>query len=350
MGGLIGYLPGLRMLKYVLKRLLWVVPSLIGISVVTFVLMELAPGDPVSANLSRESGDLRADIQVRQRRARQLEIHYGLRDAETGERYSVVYRYLRWLGRAALLDFAGTAPDRQLFRERLWRAVPVTLLLNALALFLALLVAIPLAAYVGMHTHARLDRWTSGTAFVLYGLPEFLIATLLLLVFGGGFFGQILPSGGLHSELGPDASVGTRLLDLAAHLVLPVFTLGLGYCVVTFRFLRASVAKAATADFVTALRGWAMPESIIRRRVLKNGLSPLVTLLGTMLPSLITGTVVVESIFSIPGLGRLSFVAVRLREYPMVMALTMLVALVTLLSLILSDVLQRVVDPRVELR
>lgn len=338
------------MLKYVWKRLLWVVPSLIGISLVTFLLMELAPGDRVTANLRQDSGGSTADIQVRQRHARQLEIQYGLRDPDTGERYSVAYRYLRWLGRAAVLDFAGTTTDRQLFKERLWRALPVTLLLNALALFLALLVAIPLAAYVGMHTSTRLDHWTSGTAFVLFGLPEFLIATLLMLVFAGGFFGQLLPTGGLHSDLGPDASLGDRLLDLAAHLVLPVFTLGLGYCVVTFRFLRASVARAATSDFVVALRGWGMSESLIRRRVLRNGLSPLVTLLGTMLPSLITGTVVVESIFSLPGLGRLSFNAVRHYEYPMVMALTMLVALVTLLSLILSDVLHRVVDPRVELR
>ena len=249
-----------------------------------------------------------------------------------------------------MLDFAGTAVDRQLFRERLQRALPVTLLLNALALFFGLAVAIPLAAYVGMHTGSSLDRSVSSVAFVLYGLPEFLIATLLVLVFSGGFFGQILPGGQLHSDSAPGQSVGARLLDLAAHLVLPVFTLALGYCVVTFRFLRNSVARAAASDFVGALRGWGMSESIVRRRVLKNGLSPLVTLLGTMLPSLITGTVVVETIFSLPGLGRLSYEAVRHYDYPMVMALTMLVAVVTLLSLILSDVLQRVVDPRVQLR
>ncbi len=338
------------MLKYVLKRLLWVVPSLIGISLVTFLLMELAPGDRVSANLDQGPVAARADIKVRQQRARQLEIQYGLRDSHTGERYSIVYRYLRWLGRAAMLDFAGTAVDRQLFRERLQTALPVTLLLNALALFFGLAVAIPLAAYVGMHTGSSLDRGVSTVAFVLYGLPEFLVATLLVLVFAGGFFGQILPFGQLHSDPVPGQSVAARLLDLAAHLVLPVFTLALGYGVVTFRFLRNSVARAAASDFVVALRGWGMSESIVRRRVLKNGLSPLVTLLGTMLPSLITGTMVVETIFSLPGLGRLSYEAVRHYDYPMVMALTMLVAVVTLLSLILSDVLQRVVDPRVQLR
>ncbi len=337
------------MLSYVLKRLLWVVPSLIGISLVTFLLMELAPGDPVSASQGHGAAVSRGDAEVRQRQARLLEIRYGLRDPDTGERYSVAYRYLRWLGRALMLDFAGTAVDRQLFRERLWRALPVTLLLNTLALFLALAVAVPLGAYVGMHAGGTVDRRVSTLAFVLYGLPEFLIATLLLLVFAGGFFEPILPYGQLHSDPLPQ-SAGARVLDLSAHLVLPVFTLALGYGVVTYRFLRSSVARAAASDFVVALRGWGMPEKLVRRRVLRNGLSPLVTLLGTMLPSLITGTVVVETIFSLPGLGRLSYDAVLGYEYPMVMALTMLVAIVTLLSLILSDVLHRVVDPRVQLR
>ncbi|MHC4078395.1 MAG: ABC transporter permease [Planctomycetota bacterium] len=340
------------MLKYVLKRLLWVVPSLIGISLVTFVLMELAPGDRALVNLDQRPGTASAeDIKVRQERARGLEIQYGLRDPHPPhERYSVGYRYLRWLGRAVMLDFAGTAVDRQLFRERLQKAVPVTLLLNALALLFGLAVAIPLGAYVGMRIGGSVDRAASTCAFVLFGLPEFLIATLLVLVFGGGFFGEILPVGQLHSGPVAGQSVMARLLDLIAHLLLPVFTLALGYGVVVFRFLRSSVARAASSDFVVALRGWGMSDKLIRGRVLKNGLSPLVTLLGTMLPSLITGTVVVETIFSLPGLGRLSYEAVLHHDYPMVMALTMLVGLVTLLSLILSDVLQRVVDPRVQLR
>jgi peptide/nickel transport system permease protein len=339
------------MWTYVLRRLLWVVPSLVGISLVTFLLMELAPGDRATAHLDQRPGVAgAADMKVRQQRAFQLEVQFGLRDRHTGERYSVGYRYLRWLGRAVMLDFAGTAADRQLFGQRLWKAVPVTLLLNGLALLFGLAVAIPLGAYVGMRIGGSFDRRVSTLAFVLYGVPEFLMATLLLLVFAGGFFGEILPFGQLHSDLGPGASVGARFLDLARHLILPVFTLALGYGVVTFRFLRASVAQAATADFVVTLRGWGMSERLVRRRVLKNGLSPLVTLLGTMLPSLITGTVVVETIFSLPGLGKLSYDAVQHYDYPMVMALTMLVALVTLLSLILSDVLQRVMDPRVQLR
>ncbi len=339
------------MLSYVLKRLLWVVPSLVGISLVTFLLMELAPGDRASLSLDQSPGAASAeDIKVRQRRAFQLEVQFGLRDPHTGERYSVGYRYLRWLGRAVMLDFAGTATDRQLFRQRLWKAVPVTLLLNGLALLFGLAIAIPLGAHAGMRMGSSFDRRVSMLAFVLSGVPEFLMATLLVLVFAGGFFGEILPFGRLHSDLDPGASLAARFLDLVKHLILPVFTLAVGYGVVTFRFLRSSVARAATSDFVVALKGWGMPERVIRGRVLKNGLSPLVTLLGTMLPSLITGTVVVETIFSLPGLGRLSYDAVRHYDYPMVMALTMLVAVVTLLSLILSDVLQRVVDPRVQLR
>ena len=194
-------------------------------------------------------------------------------------------RYGKWLARAVVLDFADSAADRETFRKRLMSALPVTLLINALALLLALSVAIPLAAHVGMRIGGLLDRTASTASFVCYGMPEFLIATLLVLIFGGGFFGDWLPTHWLRSDGVEGQPFGAQLWDLIKHLILPVFTLALAYGVVAFRFLRSSIARAAASDFVVALRGWGTPEHVVRRRVLKNGLSPLVTLLGTMLPS-----------------------------------------------------------------
>ena len=130
----------------------------------------------------------------------------------------------------------------------------------------------------------------SGGLLVLYGLPEFLVATLLVVLFGGGLFGELLPVVGLRSEGSESWSALAQLGDLARHLVLPVLTLAVAPCVVVARFLRESVARAARSDFVLALRGWGMPERYVRRRALRNGLSPLVTLAGTLPPALVGGS------------------------------------------------------------
>ena len=140
------------------------------------------------------------------------------------------------------------------------------------------------------------------------------------------------------------------MLDTILHISLPVCTLALGYGALLFRFLRASVARAAGSDFAIALRGYGVSEAVIRRRVLRNGLSPVVTILGMMLPVLVGGTVVVESIFSLPGIGQLTVQAAQQRDMALIMALTMLVSLATLISFVVSDVVQRIVDPRVRLR
>ncbi len=127
-------------------------------------------------------------------------------------------------------------------------------------------------------------------------------------------------------------------------------TLAIGPCVVITRFLRNSVARVAASDFVTNMRAWGLPEAVVRKRAVRNGLSPVVTLIGTLLPLLVSGSVVVEQVFSLPGMGRLAFGAVMARDQGMVMALTLLVSVVTLFGLLLSDLLQRTVDPRVRLQ
>lgn len=335
------------MVPFALKRLLLMIPTLIGISFVTFLLLELAPGDAVTANLNATSA-VQLDIEARAEKALALKKKHGYLDAD-GNRLSLVVRYWRWLENASALRFAGNAGGSERFRERIFTALPVSILLNALALLCAFVIAIPLGTKAGMQPGSGTDRVTSGLAFFVSGVPEFLIATLLLLTLCGGLV-SIFPGGGLHSADTTNFGLLRRLVDLGMHLFLPVLTLATGYGVVLFRFLRESVSRAAKSDFVLALRGFGVSERIVRKRVLRNGLSPIVTILGTMLPSLVGGTVVVEKVFSIPGIGSLTIEAVTNRDLSMVMALTLLVSIVTLVSFLLSDILQRIVDPRVVLR
>lgn len=333
---------------YLLKRILWMVPTLVGISFVTFLLMDLAPGNQAVVAAQSTSGDSAESVIARHERATALMNQLGLTDSVTGEKRPMIDRYLRWLVKAASLQFDGEAGDR--FGRKILDALPVTMLINALALLLALSIAIPLGARAGMQSGGLVDRLSNYGAYVIYGMPEFLIATLLLLVFGGAFFAPVLPVVGLNSDDAVSMSTWQRVIDTCLHLILPVSTLALGYGALLFRFLRGSVERAAGSDFALALRGYGMPESVVRQRVLRNGLSPVVTILGTMLPVLVGGTVVVESIFSLPGIGQLTIQAVNQRDMALVMALTMLVSVATLVSFVLSDIVQRMIDPRVELR
>lgn len=323
------------------------IPTLIGISFVTFLLMELAPGDATTLTKDKMSADAFADAKDRAARVLELKKRHGHVDA-AGNELSMGVRYWRWLRNASQLRFAGDPVASKKFREQILEALPITLLLNGLALLFACAIAIPLGTRAGMRPGSGLDRIVSAGSFVALGVPEFLTATLLLLVFCGGFFAPLLPTGGLGANV--EGSVFAKLAELGKHLLLPVATLAIGYGVVLFRFLRESVSRAAESDFVVALRGFGAVPALVRQRATRNGLSPIVTLLGGMVPTLVGGTVVVEKIFSLPGIGWLTTNAVRERDMPMVMALTMLVSGVTLISLLISDLVQRAVDPRVELR
>ncbi len=332
---------------YLTKRLLRMVPALIGITLLTFLLMDLAPSDRAELATGH---NLESGARTSREALDALRVHWGMADPETKQPYSVWVRYWGWLTRACRLDFAGPGENRARFRERIAEALPVTLLVNGLALLLGLGIAIPLGARLGMIAGGWLDRGAAALLFIAYGVPEFLAATLLLLAFAGGWGPALLPGRGLMSIGAEQWPLWERALDMGCHLVLPVTALAIGPCVYVTRFVRDSVARAATQEFASAMRGWGLPERTVRRSALHNGLSPLVTLLGVLLPAMISGSVVVENVFSLPGLGRLAFEAAMAQEYPMVMAMTVLVAIVTLVSLVLSDVLHRVVDPRIRLR
>lgn len=271
----------------------------------------------------------------------------GFVDPDTGQERGVVARYLSWLQHSVQLDFAAASDDPRRFRQRILSALPVTLLVNVLALLAALAVAIPAGTWLGMRAGSRADRTASTVLLVLFSLPEFVLATVLVLLLAGGLGPALLPAAGLRTEGADGWSLPAQLLDLARHLVLPVVVLAVGPAVWIARLLRESVAAAARSDFVLALRGRGTEPRTITLRVLRHGLSPIATLIASLLPMLVGGSVVVESVFGLPGLGGLTWQAVRGREAPMVMALTMLVSVVTLVGLVLSDVAQRALDPRV---
>jgi peptide/nickel transport system permease protein len=326
------------MVRYVLRRLLLMVPTFFGITVLTFALLKLAPGDPlaVAADVV-ESAPSGTDAVEARRRLRGL-------DRPIWEQYA------RWVGRVAMLDFGRSLQDGRPVIEKIGKALPRTLLLTSLALLVSYLFAIPVGAYAAAKRNSLADRLIALASFALYSMPAFWIAVLLLLYLATDRGVTWFPLQGLTSPGFESFGLGRKILDLGWHLVLPVLALSCTSFALVSRTVRGGMIEVLRQDFVRTARAKGLPErAVVYRHALRNALLPIVTMVGLMLPYLVGGTVIVEQIFGIPGMGLLAFEAVRARDDAMVMGLTTLVALLTLVSMLVSDLLYAVVDPRIEL-
>ncbi len=324
------------MLRWLSLRLLWAALTLLGITFVTFCALDLAPVDRASLELalrSEQPGAPELSAVNREVALAKLRIRYGLVDSKTLEPAPVHQRYARWLANAVTLRFCGPGDDPEEFRARIRRAVPVSLQLGALALAVALAFGIVVGARLGMRPSSREDRIVGGAMLLLTGVPDALVATLALVLFAGPVF-DLLPVGGL---------------DTWAHYVMPVCVIAVGPGVMIARFLRESVARAASSPFADNLEAWGFTARERSRRILRVALAPIATLAGSLLPMLVAGSIVVETVFTIDGVGRLAFEAVRANDHAMVMAVTLLTACATLFGFVASDLLHRAVDPRVRL-
>jgi len=293
--------------------------------------MHLAPGSPASAIGGAESGRrVSAAARAEMRRL------YGL-DRPLPE------RFVQWLGRVARFDLGESFVDRRPVSERIREALPATLALNGLALLLTLALAIPIGVAAGGRPEGPFDRTSAVMLFALYSTPVFwaalLLQTLLSVKLGW------LPLYGVSSDAAPEGLAG--LADRLAHLALPVTCLTYGSLAFVARLVRSGVAEARSQDFVTA----ALARGLSRRQALwrhafRNALLPVVTLLGLLLPGLLSGSVIVERIFAWPGLGRLYFDSILSRDYPVVLGLSLIGGLVTLVATLAADIAAAFVDPR----
>lgn len=336
------------MLRHALARLLWMVPTLLGITLLTFLLLDLVPLDRAEVEVAHS--ELTVDREAREAAVEALRVRYGFVDPDSGEPRTAWQRYVSWLGHALRWNFAPPDEDPVAFGRRFGSAAAVSMLLGVLAIAVCLLVGIPLGAWCGHRAGGVLDRAVSAALLVGYGVPEFLIATLLLLAFGGGFGEAWLHASGLRSPGSSSWPLHEQLGDLAQHLVLPVATLSLAPLAIVARHVREAVRRVGDSDWVQALRGFGVAESEVRARILRNALSTTVTRAGVIVPALLVGSVVVEQVFTLPGLGRLGLQAVIGREVSAVMAVTLFSAVLVLLSLLASDLLLKRLDPRVRLR
>jgi len=324
------------MRAYLLKRLLLMIPTFLGITLVTFAVLNLAPGDPLAA-----SSDSLAPGQATRESAQAFRRAMGL-DRPLPERYLV------WLRHVVTFDFGVSSYDHRPVVDKIGEAIPVTLLLSGLALLIAYLLAVPLGMLSAVRQGTVLDRALTVGLFLLYSLPSFWVAILLVLFLGGGRYFDVFPIQGLHSPGAEGLGLPSRAMDLAWHLVLPVFCLAYGSVAYLSRYARSSLLEVVNQDYIRTARAKGLPERVVLlKHALRNALIPILTLLGLSLPHLVGGSVIVEQIFGIPGMGRLGFQAIATRDYNTVMATTTLAALLTMVGVLLSDLAYCMVDPRI---
>jgi ABC-type dipeptide/oligopeptide/nickel transport system permease component len=331
-----------------LLRLARIAFLLLGITFVVFVVMGHAPVDRAELAVARAAADRSfADAATRDEAILRLRVRYGIVDPVTLEPAPLWRRYGTWLRNAATLGFGDPGDDHDALLARLGAALPVTVLLNLLALVAALTIGIPLGTWLGQRAGSRADRAASSALFVALGVPEFLAATLLSLAFTSAWL-QWLPATGLRSPGSEQWSFVAQVADLARHLVLPVAVLAIGPGAMIARFVRDVVARAAQAPFVATLHALGATPREVRRRLWRHGCTPVATLLGNLLPTFVGGSLVVESVFAIDGLGHLAVGAAHDQDQPMLMAIVVMTSIVTLFALSLSDWLHRAVDARVQ--
>ena len=330
------------MRAYIIRRLLLIIPTFIGISMMTFALIQLAPGSPIAFRLRGMEGAMEADAAT-QAIIEQTKALYGL-DKPLHVQYAL------WLGRLVRLDFGNSMKDGRSVTDKIAEALPITLQFNLLSLLLVYLVSIPVGVYSATHPGTRRDSAVTLFLFILYSMPVFWVAMLLILFFGGGEYLNWFPIHGLQSGHAAALPFHLRLLDRLWHMAMPLFCMTYGGLALLSRYMRAGMLDVLRQDYIRTARAYGFSErTVVWKYAMRNSLIAIVTLLGGLLPGLIGGSIIIETIFSIPGMGRLAFEAVLSRDYPLIMGNVAMASLLTLAGLLLSDLLYVLVDPRIKL-
>jgi peptide/nickel transport system permease protein len=323
------------MFLYSIKRALLMIPILLGITLLSFTVMHMAPGGPAEAQMEFSA---KASAEARER----LRKLYGADQP-------VHRQYLTWLGKFLTLDFGEAFADGRKVKDKILERLPITLTINILSLGVVLLIAIPIGIMSATHQYSVLDRATTMFVFMGYSMPHFWMALLLIYLFGVQW--GVLPISGKESLDTTGFTTWQWLMDRANHLILPVFVSAIGGLAGFSRYMRNNMLEVMRQDYIRTARAKGLPENtVIYKHALRNALMPVITILGLSLPGIIGGSVIMETVFGIDGMGRLMFQAVFSRDYNVAMGILVPAAVLTMLGNFLADIGYAMADPRVRLR
>ncbi len=322
------------MTHYLLRRIAGLIPLFIGITFISFVVIHLAPGTPVGA---RADFNPKMTAQARQK----LEQLYGL-DKPVHVQYGL------WLKDVTRFNFGKSFFDGEDVTKKIAATIPVTLGINLTVLILILLIGVPLGIWSALHRGRFGDHAVTTLSLAGLSFPSFWLALILIGIFSVRW--HWFPASGMHSITFDDMTLPQKIGDMARHLVLPLVVACYSGIAVISRFARGSMGDVLTQNYIRTARAKGLSErTVLFKHALKNALLPIITIVGLSIPHLLGGSVIFESIFSIPGMGRLFFNSVFSRDYPVIMGILVLGAFLTLLGNFLADVAYHLADPRIRI-
>lgn len=299
------------MRTFIIKRLIQLIPMLIGISLITFFIMHLAPGDPTA---------MFTNPNIKPEELARIRANWGLDQP-------VYVQYFIWLKNAALLNFGNSYITGKPVISEIAERMPATLLLMSVSFILILLISVPAGVISAVRKNSIFDNVFTFISFIFMSIPTFWLALILMLIFSLKL-GWISPFG---------------------NLILPVATMVISGLAGITRYQRASMLEILKSDFIRTARAKGLPEkTVVFKHAFRNAMLPLITLLGLSLPDLFGGAFIIETIFAWPGMGRLGVSAVFSRNYPVVMAITMLTALLIVIGNLIADIGYAMADPRIK--
>lgn len=334
---------------YFIKRTLIAIPTLIGISLLCFLLVQFTPGGPVEqtiaawrhAGIGGETGATRS-AQVTEDQRKMLMEYYGFDKP-------VLVRYVSWMAHIMRLDFG----ESYYYNEPVWtlikRCLPVSISFGLFSFIATYVICIPLGILKAVRHNSLFDSITSLFIFLLYSIPSFAFGILLIVLFGGGSFWNVFPIEGLTSENFSELTVWEKLKDILHHLVLPLTCYTIGSFATLTMIMKNSMLDQLKQDYIMTARAKGLSErAVVLRHALRNALIPIANGLGHWVSLFFAGSLLIETIFNLQGIGRLSYDSILHRDYPVVLANIMILSVLTIFGNLISDFLYVIIDPRID--
>lgn len=342
--------------KYILKRLIMMIPTLLGITIVVFGIINLAPGSPVEQKLQQlrfGNGDgTSSGSSTGAAKSSQAGVSKEVLEAlkkQYGFDKPVYERYWIWLKNIARFDFGESFTYEEEVTEVIASKLPVSLQFGIISLLLSYLISIPLGILKAIKDGSTFDQTTSFFLFLAYSIPGFMLAIFLIVFFSGGSFMDIFPIGGLYSDFYDEMNSWERFWDRVYHFILPLICYTIGSFTSLTILMKNSIIEEIRKDYIRTARAKGVAErTVYLKHALRNALIPIVTGIGGFLSVFFAGSLLLEKIFQLDGMGLLGYNSLLSRDYNVLMGLVFITSLLTLIGNIISDICYVLVDPRID--
>jgi len=342
------------LLTYIIRRFLLMIPTLLGITIVVFAIINLAPGSPVEQRLQQlrfggagSSGGGGGDGGGRDSVVSDAVIE--ALNKQYGFDKPVHTRYFIWLKNLTTLDFGDSFTYEEPVKDIVMSKFPVSLQFGIVSLFLSYLICIPLGVIKAIKHGSKFDLLSSFILFAMYSIPGFMLAILLIVYFAGGSFFEWFPIGELHSDWYYEKDFWGKLVERIHHFILPLICYMIGSFTILTMLMKNSLLEEIKKDYIRTARAKGLAEkTVYLKHALRNALIPIVTGLGSFLTIFFAGSILLETIFSLDGIGLLSYRAILERDYNVIMGLIFIQSFLMLLGNLISDIAYVIVDPRID--